>query len=75
MATLRARLRTIRRMRGYTQKQLQACSGVPYTTISRIETGAALEITTKTLTRLAAALGVSNDYLLGVSDVPLPPCC
>ena len=70
MASLRERLRALRRVQGLTQQQLQSLSGVPYTTISRIETGVATEITTSTLTRLAAALGVTNDYLLGISDSP-----
>lgn len=70
MATLRERLRALRQARGWTQQELQGHCGVPYTTISRIETGEAQEITTSTLRRLAAALGVTTDYLLGLSDSP-----
>ena len=70
MATLRERLRELRRGLGLTQQELQALSGVPYTTISRVETGITDKITVDTCARLAKALGVTNDYLLGVSDAP-----
>lgn len=68
MATLPERLRHIRRSQGLTQKQLQHKSGVPHNTISRIETGEAADITTRTLIALALALNVSTDYLLGLTD-------
>lgn len=68
MATIRDRLWELRHERRLTQQELQALSGVPFTTISRIETGKADDITTRTLVALADAFGVTTDYLLGRSD-------
>lgn len=70
MATLAERLRTLRRGKNLTQQELQRLSGVPYTTISRIETGFTDVITSHTLERLADVLGVTIDYLMGRSDSP-----
>jgi transcriptional regulator with XRE-family HTH domain len=67
--TLAERLRELRRERQLTQKQLQTLSGVPFVTISRIETGRTTEITTRTLVALAGVFNVTTDYLLGLSDV------
>src|SRR5947209_7464658 len=68
MAQLSERLRQLRKRRNMTQKDLEARSGVPQNTISRIEIGGAQEISTKTLIGLARALQVTTDYLLGVSE-------
>jgi transcriptional regulator with XRE-family HTH domain len=70
VATLRERLRELRLGKGWTQQELQEISNVPYTTISRIETGATEGITSPTLSRLADAFGVTVDYLMGRSDSP-----
>ena len=64
------RLRHSRKSAGLTQKQLEHLSGVLQNTISRIEAGAFAEISTGTLTKLALALEVSTDYLLGLKDEP-----
>jgi len=68
MAQLRDRLRQLRKQRGLTQKDLEARSGVPQNTISRIEIGGAQEISTKTLIGLARALQVTTDCLLGLDE-------
>lgn len=72
MDTLGERLRHIRKVAGLTQKQLEAVSGVPQNTISRVEIGTVQEISTKTLAGLAKALNVSADYLLGLKPEPEP---
>ena len=68
MAQLSERLRQLRKQRGLTQKDLEAQSGVPQNTISRIEIGGVQEISTKTLIGLARALKVSTDCLLGLEE-------
>ncbi len=65
MATLAERLRQLRRERGLTLKQLQAVSGVPFQTISRLERGATTQVGSGHLRALARALDVTTDYLLG----------
>lgn len=73
VAPLNERLRRVRKHARLTQKQLEQRSGVPQNTISRIEIGAAQEISTRTLIALAGALGVTTDYLLGLSETATPP--
>jgi transcriptional regulator with XRE-family HTH domain len=68
------RLREARKAAGMTQKVLEAQSGIPQNSISRIEGGNTQEISTGTLKALAATLGVSADYLLGLSDKPEGGC-
>ena len=59
-------LRWWRRARGLTQRELAARSGVQQRTISRIESGLVEEPRTRTLTKLAGALGVEPfDLLVG----------
>ena len=67
---LSERLQYSRRAAGLTQKGLERASGVPQGTISRIELGRSDETSTGTLKKLALALGVSADYLLGLKDDP-----
>jgi transcriptional regulator with XRE-family HTH domain len=52
-----ARLRTLRRRRGWTQDQLAEAAGVGPATVARIEAGGA-QPRVSTMTRIAAALGV-----------------
>src|SRR5262249_28933667 len=68
MAHLSERLRQLRKQRGLTQKHLEARSGVPQNTISRIEIGSVQDISTKTLIGLARALQVTTDCLLGLDE-------
>jgi transcriptional regulator with XRE-family HTH domain len=51
-----------------TQEKLAALSGLNVITISRLEKGTAKEAYADTVAALARALGVSADYLLGLSD-------
>ena len=62
------RLRKARKAAGLTQKILEERSGIPQTSISRIESGNSQEISTGTLKALATTLGVTADYLLGIDD-------
>jgi transcriptional regulator with XRE-family HTH domain len=68
MEGIGARLRAIRKAQNLRQEDLEEISGVPQNTISRIEIGKALEISTKTLVPLARALKVRTDVLLGLED-------
>lgn len=59
-----ARLAEVRRAHGMTQEQLAAASGVHRVTIARIERGYGNTCTLDTISRLAAALGVTIDELM-----------
>jgi transcriptional regulator with XRE-family HTH domain len=67
---LSERLQYSRKSAGLTQVSLARASGVPQNTISRIELGRNDETSTGTLKKLALALNVSTDYLLGLKDDP-----
>ena len=70
MAIVKDRLKSARKIKDLKQKELEAMSGIPQNTISRIELGKNPEISTRTLAALARALTVSADYLLGLKDEP-----
>lgn len=57
------RIREIRERRNLTQEQLAKMSGVSRTTIWSLETNCAKSTTSKTLLRIAAALGVTVDQI------------
>lgn len=57
------RLQQIRERRGMTQEQLEAKSGIPQSTISRIESGQVGNPRMKTLIALAEALKVKISAL------------
>lgn len=61
------RLRTARRMRGMEQAQLAAKAGLPAASISHFEKGNR-KPSFDNLRRLARALDVSTDFLLGTVD-------
>jgi transcriptional regulator with XRE-family HTH domain len=63
------RVRQRRKALGMTQEQLEAASGVPQGSISRIESGVADDVYASTVLGFAKALQVSTDSLLGM--VPL----
>jgi transcriptional regulator with XRE-family HTH domain len=67
---LSERLQYSRKTAGLTQMGLARASGVPQNTISRIELGRNDETSTGTLKKLALALKVSADFLLGLKDDP-----
>ena len=67
------RVRQRRKALGMTQEQLEAASGVPQGSISRIESGVAEDIYASTVLGFAKALQVSTDYLLGVAPLEQAP--
>jgi len=67
------RLRMQRLALRLSQQQLGRQIGHDQGYISRIERGEVTDITVRTLARLADALHVSTDYLLGRTADPTPP--
>lgn len=67
-AAIGRRVRRARRARDVTQSQLAVQTGLNVTTISRLENGTAKETYAETIIALARGLGVSADYLLGLSE-------
>ena len=61
------RLRTLRESKGMTQDDLAEVTGMNRVTIAKYETGK-IEPKSKSLSKLAAALDVSTDFLIGQSD-------
>lgn len=57
-----------REEKGLTQAQLAMSSGLTQATISRIESGQVTQLLSDGLKRLAAALGVTVDFLIGKKD-------
>ena len=70
----RDRLRMSRLRLRLTQERLGKEIGQDQSYVSRLERGDFTEITVTTLERLADALQVSTDYLLGRKDNPEPIC-
>ena len=66
------RLKEIREDKGYTQQELSEAIHVSSGTISHYENGTR-EPGTETIAQLADFLNVSADYLLGITNVNLPP--
>lgn len=62
------RLREARGVRCWTQEELAKESGVPAAMISHFETGVRQRASAANLVKLARALSVSVDYLLGRTD-------
>jgi transcriptional regulator with XRE-family HTH domain len=62
------RLRRVREDRGWSQVELSKRSGIHAMLISRIETKAKKDVNATTVRKLAQALRVSGDYLLGLKD-------
>jgi transcriptional regulator with XRE-family HTH domain len=62
------RLRQARQRSGWSQTELGKRSGVHHMAISRLERGDKKDVTGGTLRKLAMALGVSADWLLGIED-------
>lgn len=63
------RLRQLREELGYTQEQLSEKLNIGVTQIWRYENGET-KPNTEVLTKIAQALNVSADYLLGLTDEP-----
>lgn len=64
------RLQAIRVKRGYTQETLAEALGIEKKQVSRWETGSTIPGSEK-LGEIAQILGVSADYLLGLTDNPV----
>ncbi len=64
-------LRKLRKSQNQTQAKLAMHTGLQQETISAYETGKILP-TSENLIRLAAYFGCSTDYLLDLSNVPMP---
>lgn len=62
------RVRKLRRAQDLTQEDLATKSQLNVITISRLENKTAKAVYGDTIVALAVALGVSTDYLLGMSD-------
>ena len=63
------RLKTIREKRGYSQDELARCAGLQASAISHFETGTR-KPSFENLRRLADALEITTDYLLGRVEEP-----
>jgi len=63
------RLETARKLRGLSQTQLATNAGLPASSVSHFEAGGR-KPSFDNLKRLATALNVTTDYLLGRSDTP-----
>jgi len=67
------RLKQARLARGWSQAELKRQCGVPQGLISRMEHGLVKEPGLTVLRRLARALGVTADFLVGIYDEPPDP--
>ncbi|MBU1023680.1 helix-turn-helix domain-containing protein, partial [bacterium] len=66
------RVKEHRKNLGMTQMDLANASDITQATISRLESGEMLELKSEALKRLASALGVTVDYLIGKTDKLTP---
>ena len=62
------RIKRARDRCGMNQEQLAAAAGIRQGHISRLESGNLKDIRGETLAKLARALGVTTDYLLGLTE-------
>jgi transcriptional regulator with XRE-family HTH domain len=68
MRTLGERILLLRRRAGWSQNELAKQAGIDVMTISRLERGTKKRLEVEPLARLAKALSVTTDYLLGIAD-------
>ena len=66
------KIKDVRKQRGMNQKELARASGISQATISRLEAGLVMQLKSDALSRLASALGITVDYLIGKTDSMLP---
>ncbi len=64
------RLNAAKKKQSLTLKQLSEKSGISLGTVNKIMSGALMDIKTDKLNKLAAALDVSTNYLLGIENEP-----
>lgn len=62
------RLAAKRRAKGWSQRELAREAGVSHTIVSGVEKGSRYSISTEAAKKLARALGVSVDYLIGTFE-------
>ena len=75
--TLGERVLLIRRRRGLTQQELASQARLNKNTVARLEQGSLKDLSGQSITKIAVALGVSTDYLLGLKteeDEEGAPC-
>lgn len=66
------RIGDIRTKRELTKKELSAMTGIAASQLTRIETGAIKTISSDILIKLAKALNVSTDFILGLTPIESP---
>lgn len=66
--TLGQRMKTLREKRGLGLRELARIAGVHHPTLSQLERGVIADVTTGTAKKIARALGVSVDYLIGMYE-------
>jgi len=69
MGLIVERLRSIREKRGFSQRELARLCGLGEVMVHRYESGTT-DPSTRYLTIIAEKLGISTDYLVGLSDNP-----
>ena len=69
MSTLGERLSAVRERRGMTQGEVARRAHLPQQAISRLERGDRTHVRSDVLARLATALDISADVLLGLRDM------
>ena len=67
-AIIAERIRTARVLRGWSQKELAKRAGLHHVMLNRLEKGHKAGVQAETIRRLAEALRVSSDYLLGLKE-------
>ncbi len=66
--TLGERIKTLRKKEGLGIRELGRRAGIPHGNIVQLEQGSRTDVTTETAKRLARALHVSVDYLVGMYE-------
>ena len=67
-----ARVKTARGTHGWTRRELAARARLHEQHLAKVERGQRYRIEGDTIVKLAEALGVSADYLVGLTDDPTP---
>ncbi|MCL7453121.1 MAG: helix-turn-helix domain-containing protein [Anaerolineae bacterium] len=67
-----SRLRAMRKDRGLSVHQVQEMAGVAARHVWRLEAGKRPNVAAVTLARIAVAIDVDINYLLGLNDSPWP---
>lgn len=68
LATTQVRLKRVREEKGMSQRAVARAAGISQSTYSDLERGDGTGRSLETFARVAKALGVSTDYLLGMED-------